>query len=111
MIAEERVRGGPRLSGGAAPQERRYLRSGRGVLVGVAAGGRGVGVRVGVGVQVGVGVTVGVFLGVVVCVGVLVTGPGVGVGGEVLALAPLPDVPNMIGPVESGAPAGMWKSR
>ena len=110
MIAEERVRGGPRLSGGAAPQARRYLRSGRGVLVGVAAGGRGVGV----GVQVGVGVTVGVFLGVVVCVGVLVTvggGPGVGVGDEVLALAPLPDVPNMIGPVESGAPAGMWKSR
>ena len=82
--------------------------------VGVAAGGRGV------GVHVGVGVIVGVFVGVAVLVGVFVTvggGPCVGVT-EGAAASDVPAAPpreppraKTIGPLESGAPTGMWKSR
>ena len=90
--------------------------TGRGVFVGVAVGGRGVGVHVGVGVTVGVLVGVAVYVGVFVTVG---GGPCVGVAdGATAAVAavallvpPREVTPKTIGPVLKGAPAGMWKSR
>ncbi len=78
--------------------------------VGVAAGGRGVGVHVGVGVSVGVLVGVAVLVGVFVTVG---GGPSAGVT-EGDAASDVPAAPpraKTIGPLESGAPTGMWKSR
>ena len=78
--------------------------------MGVARGARGVGVGVGVNVGVGVGVRVGVAVAVAV---------GVAVGGSVavaVAVAPVPGVEvvrpgKTSGPLESGVPGGILKSR